>query len=244
MTGLLLECQLQLALRCLKKPLKINRLSRSTACLYVVCREFQKKNENRRKKSVLVLRMLRRTSESFSHRLPRGHSTEEVKEGERKKKAIIPLLFFPSLFQNFCSSITGFPLCAYFMMGKHYNLRKRDSKIGINVKIGNKTLFSPKLYCGSRFLYELCNSAGSQQRYMLTQWDLGHTQGEIIDLYLQDLIFLLSLDTRMNLIMENVSHGDVIYSKCIEGWREFQKAPYLWCVIMSFLSHRYMAVIA
>lgn len=47
------------------------------------------------------------------------------------------LIHFYLLFQDFCSSIAGFPPCRYLMMGKYYNLRKRDSKIGVNVKIGN-----------------------------------------------------------------------------------------------------------
>lgn len=47
------------------------------------------------------------------------------------------LIHFYLPFQDFCSSIAGFPHAGIFMIGKYYNLRKKDSKIGINVKIEN-----------------------------------------------------------------------------------------------------------
>lgn len=82
---------------------------------------------------------------------------------------------------------------------------------------------------------------------MLMQRDLGHAEGEIIDLYLQDLIFFPSQDIPMNLFVESDCHGDAMYSKCIEGWWDgvSQRGPGFCCdfgLIMSFLSHRDIAV--
>lgn len=53
---------------------------------------------------------------------------------------------------------------------------------------------------------------------MLMQRDLGHTEEELIDLYLQDLIYFPPRDIPMNLVVENDCHGDAMYSKCIHGW--------------------------